>query len=402
MSRIRIAVTGLGVVSALGPDLACFRDGLRAGRSGLGPLTLFDGDGLRGRIVGQAVDPGAADAAVPTSRGDRFGVAAARAAVAHAGLDGCALAGAGVVFGVGSGGAALVEQYLRSVDAHDEAGELPSLAWMRAQQPASVSDLVARAFAAGGPRQTVMTGCSSSALAIGMAADWLRLGEVDVALAGGVEGLCRLTSAGFSSIRAVSPRPCRPFDAERDGLNLGEGGAVLVLESWEHAVARGATIWAELAGWGAAGDAWHATAPRPDGEGAARAMRAALADAALPPTAIDHVNAHGTATAYNDAAEARAIAAVFGAHTPKVAVSSVKSMIGHTLGAAGAIEAAASVLSLRDGFVPPTLHTERLDPSLAVDVVLGAARRRPLGAVLSNSFAFGGNNVALVFARPDA
>ena len=391
----RIAITGVGAVTALGPDVAALLDGLRAGRSGLGELTLFDGSGLRSRIVGQAVASTLPiEDAASASRPDRFGLSAALEAVAQAGLEAHERARAAVIFGTGTGGVAWTERYLGQLPER-----LPPASWLVPHQPASVTDLVARQLGIAGPRTTVMTGCSSSAIAIGMAADRIRLGQVEVALAGGAEGLCRLTAAGFGALRATSPVPCRPFDVARDGLNLGEGGALLVLESWEHARARGATVLAELGGWGLTADAHHITAPLPSGEGAARAMAAALDDAALPATVVDYINAHGTATLQNDAAETMAIRALFGARAEAVPVSSSKSMIGHTLGAAGAIEAVASVLALQYGFVPPTVNLRTPDPALGLDYVPGAARSRALGAVLSNSFAFGGNNASLLFLR---
>jgi len=262
-----------------------------------------------------------------------------------------------------------------------------------------VTDVVARRLDVRGPRTTIMTACSSSATAIGYAADRVRLGHVDVALAGGAEGLCRLTYAGFSSLRATSPEPCRPFDAERKGLSLGEGAAILVLESYEHARARGAEILALVAGYGVSADAYHMTAPHPEGDGAARAMRAALADAGLDPSQVDYVNAHGTGTTHNDAAESAAVRRVLGAHAERTPLSSIKSMLGHTLGAAGAIEAVASVLAIARGFIPPTVNLRTPDPAFGLDYVPNTARNQPVSVVLSNSFAFGGNNTTLAFKR---
>jgi 3-oxoacyl-[acyl-carrier-protein] synthase II len=392
----RVAVTGLGVVSALGPDVAAFTDGLRAGRSGIAPLTLFDPTGFRARLAAQAPEPSPPlppDRLLTASRPDRFGLQAAFEAVAHAGLDAAALAPAAVVFGTGTGGLPSTEEYVR-------AGGGPA-ELLVPHQPASVTDLVARHLGARGPRSTIMTACSSSATAIGWAADRIRLGHVDVALAGGAEGLTRLTYAGFGCLRATAPgdEPCRPFDAERKGLTLGEGAAVLVLEELEHAQARGAKVLAIMAGWGITADAHHMTAPHPEGEGAARAMRMALDDARLVPEQIGYVNAHGTGTPHNDAAESTALKTVFGARAPSVPVSSIKSMVGHTLGAAGAIEAVASVLSLARGFVPPTVNLRTPDPAFGLDFVPGAARAVVLEALLSSSFAFGGNNTVLAFTR---
>ncbi len=391
----RVAVTGLGVVSALGPDLASFEAGLRAGRSGIRPLTLFDTAGFRTSLAAQAPDPSppVEPAALATaSRPDRFGLQAAFEAVAHAGLDTRALADAALVFGTGTGGLMSTEELVR-------AGGPSSL--LVPHQPASVTDLVARHLHIHGPRTTIMTACSSSATAIGYAADRIRLGHVDVALAGGAEGLTRLTYAGFGCLRATAPgdEPCRPFDAERKGLTLGEGAAALVLEEFERARARGATIYAVVAGWGITADAHHMTAPHPDGDGAARAMQMALDDAKLPADAVGYVNAHGTGTPHNDAAETLAVKRVLGARAPSVPVSSIKSMVGHTLGAAGAIEAVASVLSLAHGFLPPTVHLRTPDPAFGLDYIPEAARDVAVDAVLSNSFAFGGNNTVLAFRR---
>lgn len=397
-NRRQVVITGLGAVTALGPDVAAFRDGLRAGTSGVRRITLFDPTGYRTDLAAQAEEPTFPElASLPsyTSRPDRFGLRAALSAVADAGLLPAALQRAAVVFGTGTGGAAITESYMVARDA----GERPPAGCVIPHQPAAVTDLVARALRAGGPRATVMTACSSSAVAIGQAADLIALGQADVALAGGAEGLCRLTFAGFCALRATSPEPCRPFDAERKGLNLGEGAAVLVLEAEEHARARGARIYARLAGQGATADAYHMTAPHPQGEGAARAMRAALADAGLPPEAIGYINAHGTATPHNDAAETQAIKAVFGELAPRIPVSSIKSMVGHTLGAAGAIEAVASVLSLHEGFLPPTVNHRQAEPGFDLDYIPGEARAARVDAVLSSSFAFGGNNAVLIFAR---
>ena len=392
----RVAVTGIGVVSALGADAAAFADGLRAGRSGIAPLTLFDTTGFRARLAAQAPDPTPplpAAALATASRPDRFGLQAAFEAVAHAGLTAQDLARAAVVFGTGTGGLTSTELVVRD-------GDGPA-ALLVPHQPASVTDLVARHLGISGPRSTIMTACSSSATAIGWAADRIRLGHVDVALAGGAEGLTRLTYAGFGCLRATAPgdEPCRPFDAERKGLTLGEGAAVLILEDAERARARGATILAVLAGWGITADAHHMTAPHPEGEGAARAMRMALADAQLAPEQIGYVNAHGTGTPHNDAAESFALKTVLGARAPSVPVSSIKAMVGHTLGAAGAIEAAASVLSLAHDFLPPTVNLRTPDPAFGLDFIPDRARHVRVEAVLSSSFAFGGNNTVLAFTR---
>jgi 3-oxoacyl-[acyl-carrier-protein] synthase II len=392
----RVAVTGIGVVSALGPDAASFEAGLRAGRSGIRPLTLFDTTGFRATLAAQAPDPTPPlddEQLRNASRPDRFGLQAAFEAVAHSGLGARDLAGAAVIFGTGTGGLTTTEAFVKAGDGPAEL--------LLPHQPASVTDLVARHLGSHGPRTTIMTACSSSATAIGYAADRIRLGHVDVAVAGGAEGLTRLTYAGFGCLRATAPgdEPCRPFDADRKGLTLGEGAAVVILEDEARARARGATILAIVAGWGITADAHHMTAPHPEGEGAARAMRMALDDAKLSADAIGYVNAHGTGTPHNDAAETIAIKTVLGARAPSVPVSSIKSMVGHTLGAAGAIEAVASVLSLARGFLPPTVNLRTPDPAFGLDYLPGDARHVSVDAILSNSFAFGGNNTVLAFTR---
>lgn len=396
-----VVVTGLGVISGLGPDLDAFVDGLRAGRSGIRRSTQKELVGARSELVAEAPEPSFAPSVqLPkhVSRPDRLGLAAALAAVSHAGLSPESLRAAAVLFGTGTGGAADTERYLREL----RTGELPGIGALISHQPAAVTDVVARVLGAKGPRATIMTACSSSAIAISQGLDLIRLGRVEIAVCGGAEGLCALTCVGFGALRATSPEPCRPFDAERKGLNLGEAGAVLILESAEHARRRGARVLARLVGSGLSCDAHHMTAPEPQGQGALRAMRAACADAGLSPESIDFVNAHGTATPHNDAAETAALKALLGERVAKVPVSSIKSMVGHTLGAAGAIEAVASVSSLVHGFLPPTVNLTTPDPAFGADFdfIPGSAREVRVRTILSSSFAFGGNNAVLLFQQP--
>lgn len=404
MNRRPVVVTGMGIISALGPDVSAFADGLRAGRCGISKLTLFDAVGSRSELCGQAPEPElpelVARGALPqhTSRPDRFGLRAALSAAAEARLGSQELSGAAILFGIGTGGASETEDYLRALLA-DSDPALPQATQLIPHQPAAVTDLVARALGAGGPRSTIMTACSSSAIAISQALDLISLGRVELALAGGAEGLCRLTCAGFSALRATAPELCRPFDIERKGLNLGEGAAVLVLESEEHARRRGARSYAYLRGAGLSCDAHHMTAPHPEGAGALRAMRAALRDAQLPPEAVGYINAHGTGTPHNDAAESAAVRALLGPRAAQVPISSIKSMVGHTLGAAGAIEAVASVLALVDESLPPTVHLQTPDPAFGLDFIQGDSRAARVDVVMSASFAFGGNNAVLVFSR---
>ena len=397
MSAGDVVVTGLGVVSGLGPDLQSFRDGIFSGRSGIGPLSLFSCPDARSQLVAQAAEPELPEISLlhHTSRADRFGLRAALSALAHAGLTRSDLHDAAVLFGTGTGGAADTERYLRQ----RQQGETPKATLLIPHQPASVTDLVARHLEAFGPRTTVMTACSSSAIATALALDWIRLGRCEIALAGGAEGLCPLTIAGFGALRATSPELSQPFDKQRKGLNLGEGAAVLVLESRRHAERRGARVLARLLGAGLSCDAHHMTAPEPAGRGARQAMAAALTDAKLDAAAIGYINAHGTGTPHNDAAESRAVAELLGERAPHVPMSSIKSMIGHTLGAAGAIEAVASVLSLCHGVLPPTINLRDPETEFGLDYIPMVPRQQQVEVVLSSSFAFGGNNAALLFGR---
>jgi 3-oxoacyl-[acyl-carrier-protein] synthase II len=260
--------------------------------------------------------------------------------------------------------------------------------------------LVAGVFGIGGPRLSLSTACSSSANALGVALDWIRLGRADVVVAGGTESLCRMTFAGFNALHALSLEPCRPFDRARSGLSLGEGAAMLVVESAEHAARRGARAHAEILSYGNSADAFHLTAPHPDGTGAVLAMRRALARAGLAPEQVDYINAHGTGTPLNDASEAAALKAVFGERVRSIPVTSTKSLIGHLLGSAGAVEAVCTVLGLARREVHPMPDAGEPDPALGLDLVLGVPR--PLsraGCAISTSLAFGGANAVLVFTR---
>jgi 3-oxoacyl-[acyl-carrier-protein] synthase II len=265
---------------------------------------------------------------------------------------------------------------------------------------ATAAAAVAQALGMRGPQATTSTACSSSALAVALAADLVRRGTVPVALALGTDGLCRLTYAGFDALQALDPEPCRPFDRERRGLSLGEGAGALVLEDVEHARARGARVRGVLLGHGTSTDAHHPTAPHPEGAGALAALRAALAAAGVAPEAVDYVNAHGTGTPANDAVEVAVLRAVFGRRLPRVPVSSSKSQLGHCLGAAGAVEAVVTVLALEQGILPATVSLVRPAPEWEdLDLVPAAGRRAPLGVAVSSSYGFGGHNVSLVLGR---
>jgi len=404
-----VVVTGLGAVTALGGDATALAAALVDGRSGIGALTLFRHPG-RCRIAAQIPEvpgprPGPGPGLPPAtlrrlSRPDRFALAAALEAARDAGLDGGLAARAAIVVGATTGGMLETEEHYR----RRRAGTVRRYRASRvAGTPiATAAAVVAQALGARGPQATTSTACSSSALAIATAATMVRRGVAPLALALGTDGLCRLTYAGFDALQALDPEPCRPFDRTRRGLSLGEGAAALVLEDPAHARARGARIRGLLLGAGTATDAHHVTAPHPDGAGALAALHAALVDAALPPDAVDYVNAHGSGTPKNDAVEVAVLRAVFGPRLARLPVSSTKSQLGHCLGAAGAIEAVVTVLALADGIVPPTVGLREPEPGWDdLDLVPVAGRRMPLGVGVTSSYGFGGHNVALVFARAE-
>jgi 3-oxoacyl-[acyl-carrier-protein] synthase II len=401
--RSRVVVTGLGTVNALARSVPEFTAALRAGAGAIGPLTLFDPTGYRSQIAAEVAGI-VAPAWLPAplrrrvSRADLFALTATEQAVAASGLDVAASPErVGLALGGTTGGMLRAEACLRDrIEGRIRRYRASPLLGA----PISASaDVVAAAFGITGPRLMLSTACSSSATALGVALDWIRLGRADAVVAGGTESLCRMTFAGFNALHALSLEPCRPFDRRRSGLSLGEGAAIVVLESAERATRRGAPVHAELVAYGTSADAHHLTAPHPDGAGAALAMRRALARAALAPEEIDYINAHGTGTPMNDAVETAAIKAVFGPAARRLAVSSTKGAVGHTLGAAGAIEALATVLALRDGFVPPTVNLEEADPDCDLDFVPQGSRPAALRFALSNSYGFGGNNTALVLGR---
>ncbi len=399
----RVVVTGLGVVSPIGIGADRYSESLFAGRCGIGPLSLVAHDGLGIRLAGEVrdYDPAAHFDARRLGLLDRvsqFALVAARQAVAASGLrfEGALAPRTATILGTGVGGIGTLDEGFHRLYA-EGAQRLHPFTIPRLMVSAPTAQ-VSMEFGLTGPSFTASSACASAAHAIGLAFQMVRGGLVDAAVTGGAEASLSFGALkGWEAMRIVSPDGCRPFCETRNGMVLGEGAAVLVLETLEAARARGADILGEVAGFGMSADARDITAP--DAEGAARAMRAALADAALNGDEVDYVNAHGTGTAANDATEARAIHAVFGEHARRLMVSSTKSMVGHSLGAAGALEAAATLLALRDQVVPPTVGVERPDPACALDVVPREARDARVGAALSNSFAFGGLNAALAFRR---
>ncbi len=402
MNRRRVVITGAGTINALGNGVAAFLEGLRSGRSGIGELTAFDSRGFRTKYAAQVNDlraPHWIPAALRrrASRSDMLALHATREALTTASFP--ALPDdAGIVIGATTGGMFGGEEYFRRKFL-DQARTRRSN--ILATPVSTTVDLLAQLLECGGPRLTVSTACSSGANALGIAADWIRTGVTPVVLCGGSDSLCRMTFSGFNALQALDPAPCRPFDRRRAGLTLGEGSAMFVFEDAEHAAARGAKPLAEFLGYGISADAHHITQPRPDGAGAELATRRALEDSGVGIEEIDYINAHGTATVLNDVIETRALHAVFGVRAAKIPVSSTKSMIGHCLGAAGALEALAGILAIRESFVPPTIGLEEADPECDLDYVTEGARSAKVRSVLSNSYGFGGNNTCIILRAID-
>lgn len=409
--RKRVVVTGMGAVTPLGNTVQEFWDGLVAGRSGITPMTLCDPSPFPCQIAGEVrgFDPGAYVNPREARRMARFSqlaLASAHMAVEDAGLD---LANedqerVGVLLGTGIGSLPTTQETCQDMLAKGGMKINPFFIPMILPNMAAAN--IARVFGAKGYNSTVITACAASNQSIGEAAEAIRRGVVDVVLSGGTEaGISELGLSGFCILKALSTRneepqrASRPFDAERDGFVPAEGAAILILESLEHALDRGATILAEVAGYGTSCDAFHAVQPDETGEGAARAIRWALADADMPPEAIDYINAHGTSTPLNDAIETMAIKTIFGEGAYKVPISSTKSMVGHALGGAGALEAVACVKSILDGVIHPTVNQENPDPSCDLDYVPNTARQQRVDVALSNSFGFGGQNTCTVFRR---
>ncbi|HEX5828314.1 MAG TPA: beta-ketoacyl-ACP synthase II [Candidatus Limnocylindrales bacterium] len=412
----RVVVTGMGTVNALGTDLeSCWAD-LVAGRSGIGPITQFDASRVGSKMAGEVrgFDPSAVLDRKDMRRTDRyiqFGLYCARQALDQAGLPGRLdddlAARTGVILGSGLGG---VHTLFDNVLTMGERGPDRISPFFIPMGIANVgAGQIAIMTGALGPNFATVSACATGGHALGEAWETIRRGDADMMLAGGVEaGVHEATVGGFASMKALSTRnddpegASRPFDASRDGFVLGEGCGVLVLEALELAEARGATPLAELVGYGATADASHITLPAPGGIGAVRAARRALEKAGLDPSEVAHVNAHATSTPEGDKSELMALRTVFGDHAPDVAITANKSMLGHTLGAAGAIEAIMTVMAIREGVVPPTINL--VDPDehgAGLDLTPRVASRREVPVAMSNSFGFGGQNTALVFRRWD-
>ncbi len=397
----RVVVTGVGVLSSIGNTVAQFEESLRACRSGIGPITQVDTSRLRFHNAAEIRGFEPTDHFSEVTWLDRFaqlGIVATRDAIADSALmwNDALRARTGVITGSCLGGMGTEDAFYFDLY-HENKSRLSPTAVPRIMSNA-VASHVAMEQKFTGATFTTSTACSSANHAIGQAFWLIRQGTLDCALVGGSEAPIVFGHLkAWEGMRVVAPDTCRPFSKNRGGLILGEGAAMLVLETLEHARARGAKIYAELAGFGMSADAHHLTNPLP--EGAARAMNDALDDAGLSREQINYVNAHGTGTAANDSTETRALHQVFGSHADKLAVSSTKSMHGHALGAAGALEAAATLLALHGNFIPPTANFLERDPACDLDVVPNEARAAKIEAALSNSFAFGGLNAVLAFRR---
>jgi 3-oxoacyl-[acyl-carrier-protein] synthase II len=411
---LRVVITGMGGLTPLGNSVAEFWQGCLEGRSGIDYISLIKPEvymNYPAHISGEVHDfePTAYMDRRDARRMARFSqlaVAATRQAIEDADLDIDSVdrERVGVLIGNGIGGMPNTDAAMRTI--LSRGGMRLDPLYLPKMLPNMAAAQVAMIFGAKGFSNTTITACAASTQALGEARDVIRLGRADVMLAGGTEaGISELGLSGFSVMRALSTRndepqkASRPFDAGRDGFVAAEGSAMLVLESLEHARARGARILAELAGYAACNDGYHLVAPQPDGEGAVRAMRWALEDAAVQPEEVDYINAHGTSTPLNDPSETLAIKTVFGEHAYRVPISSTKSMIGHAMGASGAMESLACVMTLQTGIIHPTINQEQPDPECDLDYVPNTARRADVRVILKNSFGFGGQNACLVFKR---
>ena len=405
----RVVVTGMGVVSPLGLDTATTWEGLIAGKSGIDYITLFDTEGFETRFAAEVkgFEPTNYMGRKEARRMDRFtqmAVVASMQAVEEAGLqiDPINQESIGVLIGSGIGGLITLSEQIKVLVEHGPDRVSPFLVPMMIGDMASAQ--VSITLGVRGPNFCPTSACSSGSDAIGTACEIIKRGDAQAMLAGGSEAIITpIGVAGFKACRALSSRndtpqlASRPFDAERDGFVIGEGAAVLILEELSFAKKRRAKILAEISGYGASSDAYHITQPSEDGEGAIRAMRMALEKSGLAPTNIDYINAHGTSTPLNDKAETMAIKAVFSDHAYKIPISSTKSMTGHLVGAAGALEAAVCVLAIKNGIIPPTVNLTNHDPECDLDYVPNVARQAKVTAAMSNSFGFGGHNSVLVF-----
>ncbi len=403
----RVVVTGLGAVTSIGIGAERFWAGLLEARSGISPIRSFDASAFRVRNGGEVHDFRAEEhlpsgAPPPRGRAARMAVAAAAQALADAGLDGDAFFGerCGLAMGTTSGEPKEVERFDDAFVA--ERWNDIDAGLVETYPSQSIATSVAAAFGLEGPTTMIPAACAAGNYAVGYALDALRWGRVDWMLAGGADAFSRITYTGFVRLGAVSPDVPRPFDRDRLGMIPGEGAGVLVLETLEGARRRGARIYAEVAGYGIACDAHHMTAAHPEGDGLARAMRAALDDAGENAEAVDYVSAHGTGTKTNDKLETLALERAFGERAATIPTSSIKSMLGHTMGAASALESIACVLAIARGAVPPTANFREPDPECRLDCVPNTARELKVRLAINNASAFGGNNASVLFREAGA
>jgi 3-oxoacyl-[acyl-carrier-protein] synthase II len=412
VSRRRVVVTGLGIISPIGNTVAEAWESALAGKSGITRITRFDPSRLASQIAGEVKGFDIAPYMSPKEarRMDTFihyGMAASLQAWRDCGLQITPQNAerVGINYGSGIGGLPLIESQHTELEQKGPRRISPFFI------PGSIINMTAGLLSieigAKGPNLAMVTACTTSTHCLGEAMKSIRYGEADVMIAGGSEAVVtELAIGGFAAARALSTRnedpatASRPWDKERDGFVLGEGAGAMVLEEYEHARARGARIYCELVGYGLSADAFHMTAPSEDGDGAFRCMRNALKDAALEASAVDYINAHGTSTPLGDIAETKAVKRALGAHAAKAVVNSTKSMTGHLLGAAGAVEAVFTALAIRDQISPPTINLRTPDPECDLDYVPNTARKMPIRVAMSNSFGFGGTNGTLIFARP--
>ncbi|HET9636208.1 MAG TPA: beta-ketoacyl-ACP synthase II [Gemmatimonadaceae bacterium] len=408
----RVVVTGMGAITPVGNDVATTWRSLIEGKSGTAPITKFDASTFPVRFAAEVKGFDALNymdrkEAKRADQYTQYAVAGARQAMTDAGLverNGLDPDRIGVIIGSGIGG---LKSFEEQHDVYRERGPGKISPFFIPMFIADIAaGIVSMQFNAKGPNYATVSACATSAHAIGDAFRTIQYGDADIMITGGAEAtVTPMAIGGFANMKALSERndspatASRPFDATRDGFVMGEGAGILILEELEHALKRGATIYAELVGYGATGDAYHLTAPAPDGEGAQRAMKRALKDAGLDPQDIQYINAHGTSTPANDLNETRAIQAVFGEAANEINVSSTKSMTGHMLGAAGAVEAVISAKVVGEGIIPPTINYQNPDPELNLNYTPNKAVKRDVDAVLSNSFGFGGHNTTLAIRR---
>jgi 3-oxoacyl-[acyl-carrier-protein] synthase II len=410
MNERRVVITGIGVLSPVGNDLDTFWESIKAGRSGIGNISAFDTEKFDCKIAGEVrgYDP------VPfyktpkdarrTDRYTQLAVGAAKMSLADSGLDLASidLDRAGVMIGSGVGGLTTMETQVGQMLSKGPDRTSPFMIPMMISNMAS--GFISMEHGLRGPNMAIVTACATANHCMGEAWRIIKFGDADVMLTGGSEAcIVQVGIAGFTAMRALSlrndepERASRPFDRDRDGFVMGEGAGVLILEEYEHAKKRGAKIYCEVAGYGLTADAYHMSAPMPGGEGAARCMRMAMNHAKVNPEDVDYINAHGTSTPIGDACETKAVKLAFGDHARHgLAVSSTKSMTGHLLGAAGAVEMAACVMAMRDGILPPTINLENPDPECDLDYVPNKAREKKIKVAISNSFGFGGHNSSVL------